>query len=229
MATGAFAGRAIGERPHAFGREGAGRSLVRLQVKHVVARMREHHAVGIDAGAAEHVADGDRPEAGQLIRDELLEAFARGHGARQLRSGEDSPGGALRSPRDGRLVVAVASWPLLAWPFLPLPLVFAAGRAGRCLSACAGDAPLALDRDAGGLVLGVELHMLGVFVGHGGQRLVLVELGVRIGLDLADDALQWRQRLATIDGFAGNLGRVAGVERDRDSRSAGPSGGRGGT
>ena len=51
-------------------------------------------------------------------------------------------------------------------------------------------AELTLDRAPRRGVLGVELHMLRVFLRHRGDRVVRVEIGVRVGLDLADDALQ---------------------------------------
>jgi len=40
------------------------------------------------------------------------------------------------------------------------------------------------------LALGVKLHVLGVFLGHRNQSLVLIKLGGRVCLDLGDDALE---------------------------------------
>ena len=49
---------------------------------------------------------------------------------------------------------------------------------------------LALDRGTRGLVLCIELHMRGVFLGDRRQCLVGVELGERISLDLEHDLFQ---------------------------------------
>jgi hypothetical protein len=62
MATGARLFEAIGERAFAFVGEGLGEDFVRLEVERIVDEDGEHDTVGIDAGAAEHVANADRPK-----------------------------------------------------------------------------------------------------------------------------------------------------------------------
>ena len=52
-------------------------------------------------------------------------------------------------------------------------------------------------------------------LGHRRERVVRIELGVRVGLDLADDALQMEPSLADDRQLARDIRRVARVERDR--------------
>ncbi len=78
----------------------------------------------------------------------------------------------------------------------------------------AGHAPLALDRHAGRLVLGVKLHMLGIFFRHRRQRLVHVEFGVRVRFDPAHDGLEMAPALGKLCGLAGNVCGIAAIEQD---------------
>ena len=75
------------------------------------------------------------------------------------------------------------------------------GLVAMAVGALSRHAKLAFDGAARGLVLRVELHMLGIFLRDRGQRLVAIELGLRVGFDFAHNALEMPQRRATTTSF----------------------------
>ena len=77
---------ARGEGSFALGGEVARRDRVGCEVERVVHENREHHAVGIDTGAAEHVADAHRAEAREQIFKKFLVADGNGHDSRPFGS-----------------------------------------------------------------------------------------------------------------------------------------------
>jgi len=99
-------------------------------------------------------------------------------------------------------VVAVA----MMMPVLPM------AASGMPIAAAARHPVLALDRNARGLVLGVEVHMVGIFLGHRRQRSVPIELGVGVGLDPAHDRLQVQPTARDQHGLAGDVRGVTAIE-----------------
>src|SRR4029077_4804566 len=76
-------------------------------------------------------------------------------------------------------------------------------------------AALVLHAGAHRLALGVKLHMLGVFLADRDQGVVLVGLGMRVGFDLGDDALEMPPAPHELHGLPRGLCGIARIERER--------------
>src|SRR4029078_3079589 len=78
-----------------------------------------------------------------------------------------------------------------------------------------GHATLVLYGRAHRFALGVKLQMLGVFLGHWNEGLVLIELGIRVGVVLGGDALQMQPAPRELRGVPGCLSGIVRVDRQR--------------